>query len=57
MGPQQVADLRQGLLDIPPGPGLAYLHIDGFESAEAQDPGCARLRRQMQLARQFDPAP
>lgn len=54
---QQVADLRQGLLDIPPGPGLAPLDIDGFESAETRDPGCSRLRRQMQLARQFDPEP
>mgnify|MGYP000753666708 CR=1 FL=1 len=57
LDPQQVADLRQGLLDIPAGPGLAPLNIDGFAPAETRDPGCSRLRRQMELARQFDPAP
>ena len=57
MDPQQVADLRQGLLDIPPGPALATLGVDGFEPAEADDADCSRLRRQMQLACQFDPAP
>ena len=57
LDPQKVADLRQGLQDIPPGPALAPLSIDGFESAASDDAGCARLRRQMQVARKFDPRP